>query len=325
VFRELARPRIGDRSLTASAFPGHEFHRVAKSDAGNAVVLVKMRENRPSSPPIPVRTELLHVAHAMAFNIQYGTGESRDEVFTSLTCLNQEPSFVRYFLNVVGSLLDSIGTAPTADELSTAIRSVIQLFRVLAIAPSRTTQGVWAELFLIATSSDKSMLARAWHSTPDERYDFVRGQERVEVKSSARRERRHHFSYEQLDPPPGARLWIASVFAEKAGGGVTLESLLDQACEGISVVDAVRLRRVTAETLGSGLVSALETAFDFELAAASVKYFDSAGIARLPLPVPHEISDIRYVADMSDVPGVDGTVIDDSTLLNALPRIVARP
>jgi hypothetical protein len=222
----------------------------------------------------------------------------------------------------VGSLLDAAGADPTSDELASAIRTVVQLFCALILPAAKTAQGVWAELFLIALSRDKNIAIGAWHATPMDRYDFVSGRERVEVKSSGRRERRHHFSLEQVSPPGDATVWIASIFVERAAGGTSLGTILERACDGATSSDAVRLRVITAETLGAGFANALEMAFDFDLAKDSLKYYDASSVPRPALPLPTEISELRYVADISRILPVDLSVAASSSLLSALPRLM---
>lgn len=318
-FLSLPNPPVGDHSLTAALFPGHADHRVAKTADGYAVVLIRTRDAARRLRSVPVRTEYLRVAYSSPYKVRYASGDSGEEVFTALTCLNEEPSFVRYFFNVVGSLLDSVGAKPTAEQLDSVIRTFVQLFSALTLPAAKSVQGVWAELFVIATSRDKPLAAKAWHATPDDRYDFMRGQERVEVKSSGRRERRHHFSLEQLQPPSGARLWIASLFTERAAGGSSLEAVLDEACSGISTADAARVRRVAAEVLGAGFANALDAAFDLQLASESLRYFDYTVVPRPTLPLSPKVSEVRFLADLADVQSV--ARVDDSALLLALPEI----
>lgn len=316
-FSQLPQPARGDASLSAIEFPGHSEHRIAKNDRGQPVVLIRTSAKNSRLVSAPLRTGHLHVVYSTAYKIAFVSGESGEEVFTSMTCLSTEASLIRYFLAIISGLLDSVGTSPSTDKLASVIRTVVSLFRVLTVPAENTVQGVWAELFLIATSRNKELVARAWHATPEERYDFMRGQERIEVKSSSRRQRRHHFSLEQLSPPKDSRLWIASVFTDRAGGGSSLECVLDMACAKLEANDANRVRQVAAETLGEGFESGLAVAFDFQLAIHSLQFYDSVVIPRPSLPLPLEISELRYQADLSRIPTLAGAV-DDSILLSAM-------
>jgi len=319
LFRPLAIPQIGTETLTTVPFPGHDSHRIAKNAEGHAIVLIRSVDDASRLVALPVRTEHLHVMYSTEYRIQYASGTVGQEVFTAITCLNREPAFVRYFLNVVAGLLDSLGPNPATGDVVRVVRTVVELFRTLTIASKKAVQGVWAELFLIATSRDKAHAARSWHATPHDRYDFVSGLERLDVKSSGDRERRHYFSHDQLSPPAGATLWIASVFAERTGGGVTLEEIINRACDGLGNAEAARVRTTTADTLGAGFVNALEVAFDFELASDSLRYYRATSIPHLSVPLPTDISEVHYRADLATSSAVDNASAASSSFLGALP------
>lgn len=209
-----------------------------------------------------------------------------------------------------------LGPRPSVEELDTGVRMIVRLFEALVIPSGKSVQGMWAELFLIATSANKGVVADAWRSIPSERYDFARGPERIEVKSSMRRDRRHYFSLDQLSPPTGVRLRIASVFTERSAGGTSLERIISEACDGLRSDQQVRLRRVAAETLGAAFNNALDVAFDREVAASSVQFYESDSIPRLGLPLPVGVSDVRFIADLTSAAALRSAP-DGSDLLNA--------
>src|SRR6202023_2640905 len=84
------------------------------------------------------------------------------------------------------------------------------------------------ELFLIRTSTDPRVVAAAWHKGAEEHFDFAAGPQRIEVKSSSNRRREHHFSLAQLSSAGSSRVIVASIFVERAGGGVSLGRLFDE-------------------------------------------------------------------------------------------------
>jgi hypothetical protein len=170
----------------------------------------------------------------------------------------------------------------------------------------KSIQGLWAELLLIRNASDPLAVAAAWHSTPNERVDFVNGRQRIEAKSSSTRQRVHHFSLAQLMPPASARLIVASLFIERTGGGVSLRRLVDEIRQKL-VGDAELLARFDAafySTLGEGWSEALEEAFDLELASESLQFFDARDIPKVDRPLPSGVSDVRFNSDLSSMPTI---------------------
>jgi Putative PD-(D/E)XK family member, (DUF4420) len=143
------------------------------------------------------------------------------------------------------------------------------------------------------------VLAGAWHISPDERYDFSITSNRVEVKSSGRRDRCHHFSLEQLETPPGTSLLIASINLERSSGGLSLGELIEETSDGVSIELGNRVREIVSETLGNTFQAALHVAFDRELAQSSLRYCWSSNVPRIARPLPDHVSDVRFTADLA--------------------------
>jgi len=161
--------------------------------------------------------------------------------------------------------------------------------------------GLWAELFVIWNSRDPKGLFRAWHSSPEEKYDLSSGTQRIEVKSTSQRRRVHHFSLEQLTPPSGCKVVIASLFVERNGGGTSLGELVEEIRTHLAEEPELqeRLDRVVASTLGNTLRQGLIARFDRELAADSLHFFNGVDAPRIPEPVPSGVSDVHFKSDLS--------------------------
>ena len=197
-------------------------------------------------------------------------------------------------------MLRSLGETPSTEELREVLAGLIELFR-LATRPSRgTIQGLWAELWLIAQAQDPEVLLTAWHAEPTDVYDFNSGSERIELKSSGQRTRRHHFSHRQLTPPAGTRVAIGSVFVESSGRGLTVAALVERIRRRVADSRALRrLDHVVASTLGSDWRSGMGASFDRELASESLRFFEVEAVPSIPPGFPAEVSDVRYTSDLS--------------------------
>jgi hypothetical protein len=101
-----------------------------------------------------------------------------------------------------------------------------------------------------------------------------------------------------------------SVSVEPAGGGQSLSRLLDSIEQKLSGVNRVmRLREVAAESLGSGLLEALEWKFDRELALGSAGLYDMADIPRLTEEPPVGVTRIRFVSDLSLAQKINSEIV----------------
>lgn len=300
-----------DQCFSAASISG-TVHRIAKDQQGLPALLLSTVPGGDRSARI--RLEHLEVQHGVRCRITAASGEAEEAAFTVVRCRDAEGELMRYFLRVVAPILQVLGPAPSAAAVSRAVASFIELFRALEQPPVKSVRGLWSELLLMRMSRDPVLLLSAWHASPDDRYDFSAARERIEVKSSSQRERSHHFALEQLTPPVGCSVVIASVFIERAGGGTSLSELIEElrsvVCESPELQE--RLDRVVAATLGRALRTSLAERFDVEVATSSMAFYSGEMVPTIPAPLPWGISDVHFKADLSEAIPVPREVLAGS-------------
>jgi hypothetical protein len=151
-------------------------------------------------------------------------------------------------------------------------------------------------------------MCRAWHSDPAELYDFVDGQDIIEVKTTASPPRSHHFSLAQLSPPSGTRLVIASVIAPEGVPGDTLRELVDRIKGRVSAKMSLRIEVVVAATLGRDWEDAARVRFRTGPALSDLSFFDWEAIPTVSRALPTEVSEVRFRTDLDGLPPLD---VDD--------------
>lgn len=328
LFASLDLPPLsgGEQALVSAVrIPGHEQFRIAKDAAGRALILASVAGG-PGAPLPPLVLEHLRVEPARPCRVRRPEGAVEPGIFTVVTCDTTDVALRSYFLLVAGLIVESSTEPPNSNQLQGKVEAFVELFRAMQQPARKPAQGLWAELALILWSRTPETLLRAWHAQPDERFDFSLGRDRVEVKSTVGPQRKHHFSQSQLDVPRGARGLIASMFVERAGGGVSIRSLMDHI--GALVVSqpdlVLRLETVVVATLGSSLRISSAESFDLERAKESLRFFDVLAIPHIPSPIPQAVTDVRFVADLGGVPSVDlRTMSSDGAgaLISCLPEL----
>lgn len=176
--------------------------------------------------------------------------------------------------------------------------SVVELFRGLQSTPRTSIQGLWGELLLIAESSNPDLAAGAWHALTSDRFDFAHEGERLEVKTSMR-QRRHHFSLEQLQQPEGAKAYVASIVVESSAAGSTIPELLHKI--GVRCTEKGKVVRVATDavkTLGSETRNWSSSRFDVQSALRSTRILPAADV---PSVVPSSgVQDVRFVVNLEE-------------------------
>lgn len=239
--------------------------------------------------------------------------------FGIVECTSPDPAVQATFIEVLEWMLPSDGRVSVA-QLAQIVSGLVRLFAATQPAPRTSVVGLWGELWLIARSANSSLLARAWHSEPMDRWDFSLPGLRVEVKTTTG-SRRHHFSLDQLQPPPSTRLLVASVITAEVATGTSIASLLTRVSDSIQDME---LRSRVVETamgsLGPGWLAGRHVAFDANLAAATLRILNAEDVPRIEDP-PVEVSHVTFQSDVEDVdpthdPGAGGAWLDH--LINAM-------
>jgi Putative PD-(D/E)XK family member, (DUF4420) len=279
-------------SLHTIPFGESERHRLAKSAAEHPVLLIET--SLPSGAyPAPLKLENLSVLHGYEGKVE-SNGGTVTGIFTVVECHVREAELIAAFLRLADHLLEGLPPLPDPRVVGFELRKLVHIFQALRQPPAKTIQGLWAELFVLANSPDIARWAAAWHVDPMDRYDFAMQRLRVEVKSSGNRTRRHTFSHEQLHPPKGVNLWIASVFVERTAAGSDCAGLLRRIQTCVSPVEAFRVESLVMCTLGSDFAKASDFKFDEALADQSLEFAPIENVPRLMEDVPAGISELRY-------------------------------
>jgi hypothetical protein len=219
------------------------------------------------------------------------------------------------------------GPNPTATELATIVERLAALFRRLERPATKPLNGLFGELFVIWRSSDPAYALAAWRTDAEARFDFSVGDVRLDVKTASGRMRTHICSYDQCNPPDGTIALAASLFAERAPGGLSLGTLVDE-IEDLAGDDpalALKLREVTAGTLGTSLNESLQATFDIALADSSLELYDLRSVPALRDPLAIGVSDVHFRSDFSLATPLDGSAaVGNQSLQRLLPRALVR-
>lgn len=287
----------GEMTFSARALPEHQQHLLGKDGSAAPSLLFRVQETSPR--PAPIRLEHLSVEHNAHCTIHSDTGVTEGH-FTIIRCRNGPATLHDLFLRFAEPLIRKLPAQPTPTDVHLTITALVELFRAAAQPASKTVQGLWSELFLISQATEPEVLLQAWHAAVDDRYDFANGPQRIEVKSTSTRIREHHFSLEQLSPPLGTRVIIASVFAERAAGGTSIADLFDTIA--IAVDSATLLadaQRIAYLSLGATWRDGVATRFDRELASDSLLFIDARNAPSIP-GAPPGVTEVRFASDLSN-------------------------
>jgi hypothetical protein len=281
---------------------------IAKTAQGQACLLVLTTSSAQTSPS-PLRLENLTVQHGIEGRVRTGKGLT-EGVFSLISLRTSEKLLVDIFLRFAAAFVQSYSRQPTASEVSFELQRLVNLFQNLRRPATKTIQGLWAEVFLIASREMPSRWINGWHTDPMGLHDFVFGNTRVEVKSTMAHERAHRFSHEQLSAPAGVKLFIASLQLERSNRGISVFDLADALHKKVSPEESLLLDTLIASTLGTDYAKASDIRFDTHRATDSLLFFPLMAIPRLTEEIPARLMDVSYTVRLSDSDGVQNLSVE---------------
>lgn len=266
----LPEPHSSSSFSAARIFSGSNVH-VARAYGGGVAVLLPVERLAPLSPDL--RLANLSVTNRARCRIVESEGESVGE-FGIVECRNADPGIQAVFLDVVEWLMPSEERI-SVEDVRRVLETLVELFATPTPTSRTSPLGLWGELWLMAQSAYREGMARAWHSDPRSRWDFAFGDVRIEVKTASGA-RAHHFSLEQLTPPDGIHVIVASIVTAEKADGLSLVDLVATVADSCEDRDVrARLIRTAVSSLGTSWAVERSSSFDEILAGATLRFLDA--------------------------------------------------
>ena len=293
-----------ENRFAASSIPNYEPHCLGKDTLGRPLLLISILDVQSQRQPEPIVLEHLTVMYNLNCRVSRSDDTFEERQFTVVHFTGEDLILQSYFLRVASVLITSLENQPTYSDVDRAINQLIDLFRAMMEPSRKSVRGLWAELFLISQAGQPATLVDAWHTVPEDRYDFAMNDQRIEVKSFSGDIRLHHFSLEQLHPPEGVRALVASVSVENSQAGVSIADLREkiQTRLGRNLNSVLHVDRVIALTLGDTWQQASDAHFDERLAEASLTFYETTVIPSVNPNLPSGVSGVHFRSDLTECP-----------------------
>jgi hypothetical protein len=312
LYDSLAFPEKGnEKTFNAIPIPEYPSFRIAVDVEGNPVLLLSVANAVKNIALKNFRLKYLQLEQNIECKISEN-GKSSFQTFTVITFTSADRNLQEYFLRISETLVKTLSNKPTQQQVIESLNKFIEVFRALTDTPTNTVHGLWTELFLIENSANPKTLLNYWHNIPEEKFDFNSGEEKIEVKSNSNFERLHTFSSEQLNPPTGTQVLIASIFVRQNNSGQSIQQLVDSITTKVQYdIDlAEKLNNIVCKTLGNSLEQSIRIKFDYNLAKDSLQFYNHLDIRKIEEEnIPNEVSEVRYKSNLSSLSPIDTTTL----------------
>lgn len=289
-------------SFAIANLPQIKNHKIGISENGLPLFFIKC-EDIGNQKSLDYNLESISIQFNKKCQLLSNDKKNTEGIYTIIALKTNTIDLQEYFLNILYLVVSKLPTIVKLNELKIEVEKLINLFNKFTKLPTKTIQGLWAELLVIEQSNTPEYIIKTWHYSSTDKFDFNDGKDKIEVKSTTKNRRIHTFSSEQLNPNKNSRLIIASVFAIQTGQGKTIFDLIKLIDDRIKNNELLfRINEVLLDTLGQDFEKAFEIYFDYHFAVDSLAYFDGELIPKIETSsIRPEISNIHFDCDLSKV------------------------
>ena len=262
----------------------------------NDNIVYMLESNSPNVPAVCQETKSLR----FIFNdkcIFVCDGTSYKKTMHIMMCKDKDIDRIKAFIQLSKSFAIK-ETGLDQYYLSKLFASISALFDKKRNVPEIEKQGLFAELYTILFLYHKGCnIALSWQSRDKMKFDFsLNSKKRVEVKSTTKPMRVHHFKHDQLR----SELYdikIVSVMLQKNDCGVSLKDLIDEITELFQ--DEFSLMLHIENTISHmNKDELLELKYDETYIKNHFKIFDSKNIPHFNEKSPEGVFNAEYDCDM---------------------------
>ncbi len=307
VFLELEIPKTENPKLfNATALIDFQFAKIGVNYLGFPVVLISSKFDQSYLSQKNIKLKYIELTHNLECKVSEN-GKTKYDNFSVIIFKSNEETMQGYFWEIVQSLLNSLSKKPTQKEVFETFKNFVEIFRSLTETPTKTIQGLWAELVLIEQCEKPETLINYWHNVPEEKFDFNAGSEKIEVKSSSNLERVHIFTAEQLNPALDSQVIIASIFTKQVSNGMTILDLLGRIIKRLEDIELEeKVFRIVSKTLGNTFEQTAKIKYDYDLAKNSLRFYRHQDISKVEkINIPERVTEVKFKSDLSKVKPID--------------------
>ncbi|MGR3433823.1 MAG: PD-(D/E)XK motif protein [Shimia sp.] len=301
------------RRLASLSPPGSATFSVAQVSASPRAYAAIDKDRRPallvetsSAASREIVRRGLRLQHRASCHVEIG-GDARTITASLVACEADDPALQEAFVSIGEIVLSRLSSA-SETEVVDILEELVELLERPGEPSREGAVGLFAELLVLSLARDPRAAARAWRIGASDRYDFVLGRGRVEVKASGTRERRHRFSLEQCVPDPGTYAFVASTLVLEGSGGTSVRDLAARV-QGMVRAEADLVMKVQRAVLSvMGLPRPGEPTFDEAHAITKLRWYDVLDIPAVR-DVPVHVDQIRFRTDLEGVTPMDPSQI----------------
>ncbi len=287
---------------------------VGTDDVGHTVVVCI--SNKPNRVPLKQKTKMLSVECNVRVKYLIN-GVIEENTVHIIRCFSNSQKEKDIFLELCPLFVEASKQDDQEEAILEAV-SILSAFFANTIEPSdNELQGLYAELFTIWSYKDKCNLGRYWQSEDRMKFDFsISDVMKLEVKSTLKNERKHHFRHEQLLNEV-YDIFIVSYMLRHDDEGLSLSDLINQT-KPLIQDDPRKILIIDRYTKNTSESRLKEFRFNEYITLAKRKVFIADDVPKFEEQTPTGVTNAEYDCNLDTVQD-----IQESVFLDEITRVIS--
>lgn len=214
----------------------------------------------------------------------------------------KEENLKEIFLRSMDNIVQNISNDISEKKIYELTQNLIKLFEKISKKRNIDLLGFWGELFTIKHLRQKELLIEGWHPETNDTFDFVIKNNALEIKTSTSNDRKHHFSFDQLNSKD-KKIIVVSILLRKSRTGYSLMDLKNKILMEISNESLKdKFQEIFDITIGSKTQEDLnEAIYNYEYARNNILFYDSQNVPRIKETPMYGVTNIKFESNLNGV------------------------
>lgn len=241
----------------------------------------------------------LTLEHSIPCTIYIENSEEKKNL-SILKLDSKEENLKEIFLRTMDNIVQNIPNNISQKKIYELTQNLIKLFEKISNKKNIDLLGFWGELFTIKYLRQKELLIEGWHPETSDTFDFLIKNSALEIKTSTSNERKHHFSFEQLNPN-NKNIIVGSILIRKSRSGCSLLDLKNKILEEIDKKNLKdKVQEIYDIMTGSKTQEDLEEVrYSYEYAKDNIMFYDSENVPRIRETPMYGVKNIKFQSDLN--------------------------
>lgn len=272
---------------------------IGKSNNNETVVVVK--SSNPEQGQLVRRTALISIECNMHVTYKLN-GKPEEDVMHVVKCFSDEIKEIELFLETAMLLIGN--NTATKDDIVATFQILASFFEDKSEPSDNELFGLYAELFTIKEFNEEIKIGEYWQTRDKLKFDFsISDKVKVEVKSTTKPMRVHHFRHDQLSTSI-YEIYILSYLLRRDDEGLSLLELI-KCCKPIIERNTNRLVKVNKVLKNVDHSRLASIRFEEELTRQNLKIFNGEDAPKFTERRPEGVANAEYDCNFESAPTVE--------------------